>query len=83
MNLKQRKEWAKKLKPYWKNREMHYDIFRQAEFDLENKMKKELGENLEFIYGDMDFDCIGIGHSDFSKRKKFPLFQINDLECQK
>ena len=45
-------------------------------------MKKELGEELEFIYGDMDMGCIGIGHMNYNERKRFPLFQSEQLEAR-
>ena len=80
MKKAEKKKWAKKLRGYWALREMVYGKFCLEERKLEEAMKKDLGEDLEFFYGDMHEGCLGIGHSDFSKRKKFPLFQREDLE---
>lgn len=80
MNKREKKKWVEKLKGYWRLREMAYGKFSLREAELEEAMKKDLGEDLEFFYGDMHEGCLGIGHSDYSKRKKFPLFQRWDLE---
>ena len=73
----------KKLKPYWKARELFLDTFRHRERELEERMKKELGEKLEFFYGDMHEGCLGIGHTDWKRRKRgknyFPLIQEHDF----
>jgi len=84
MNKAEKKKWIRKLRPFWKNRKLHYSIFRQAEFALEKKMKKELGEDLEFFYGDMHEGCLGIGHTDYNRRNSkkkgyFPLFQNSEF----
>ncbi len=80
MTRKERKIWIKKLKPFWKKRSIMYDKFRKNEVALEDWMRKNIGEDLEFIYGDMDMGCIGIGHIDDGGRKGFPLFQQDELE---
>ena len=48
-------------------------------------MKEELGEELEFFY--VDGDCVGIGHTDWDRRKEgkkyFPLFHNEEIESGK
>jgi len=84
MTLKEKKEWAKKVKKYWRLREIAYGKFRLAEERLEKRMKKELGEELVFIYDEMSMGCVGVGHADYDRRKRnknyFPLLQQDDLE---
>lgn len=81
MKLKEKKEWIKKLKPFWEARKILHDEFRKKEMILEDKMKRELKEDLEFFYS--DGEAVGIGHIDFNRRKEgkdyFPLFQAEDL----
>lgn len=84
MTKAEKKKWAKKLKGYWALREMAYGKFRLREAELEEAMKKDLGENLEFFYGDMHEGCLGIGHSDWERREKgknyFPLIQRHEFD---
>ena len=81
MTLKNKKKWRKLLKPYWNSFKIINTEFHKNIHCLEDRMKKELGEDLEFFHSDDGF-C-GIGHSDYSRRKKgknyFPLFQAEDL----
>ncbi len=84
MTSKEKRKWAKKLTPYWKSWKQMHDEWRKNERILEGLMEKELGEKLEFIYGEMDMGCSGIGHSDYSRRNSkekgyFPLFQAESL----
>lgn len=83
MKNKTKLQWLKKLKPFWMVRDQAYNKFRKCEYELEKEMKKELGEDLEFFYGDMDMGCCGIGHSNYNKRKKFPLFHNEEIESGK
>ncbi|MFH0836701.1 MAG: hypothetical protein V1870_01085 [Candidatus Aenigmatarchaeota archaeon] len=77
MNSKEKKEWIKKLKPFWKRREkIASELFRK-EHAIQQEMCKKLGEDLEFFY--CDGECVGIGHTDFRKRNKFPLFNDSEL----
>jgi hypothetical protein len=82
---KEKRKWLKKLRPFLASREIHYGMFKQAEFDIEKKMRKELGEELEFFY--VDGECVGIGHCDWERRKKdknyFPLFHYEEIESGK
>ena len=84
MTNRQKLIWRKKLIKYWMLRDKAETKFRKYELELEKKMKEELGEELEFFYGDMHEGCFGIGHSDYNRRdsKKpnhFPLFTENFL----
>lgn len=79
MTLKDKRKWKRKLRKYWKLWLTMHDEWRKNEGQLEDMMKKETGKELEFIYGDMDMGCIGIGHIDDGGRKDFPLFQAGDL----
>jgi len=76
------KKWLKKLKPFLLTREKAYRKFSAKEYKIEQEMKKQLGENLEFFY--VDGECVGIGHSDWKRRKKgkkyFPLLQNDEIE---
>ena len=78
MNKSEKKIWVKKLKPHWEKYQDLKELFSQQRMILENCMKEKLGEDLEFFY--VDGECVGIGHTDLSKRKKFPLFQREELE---
>ena len=85
MTNKQKSIWRKKLIKYWMLRGEAETKFRKYELELEKKMKEELGEELEFFYGDMHEGCLGIGHSDYNRRdsKKpnhFPLFTYYDFQ---
>lgn len=81
MTLKEKKDWAKKLKPFWILRNIAYDKFRKREAEIEKVMSKLTKEELEFFYS--DGECVGIGHSDWERRKAgknyFPLFQAEEL----
>ncbi len=85
MTKAEKKAWIKTLKHYWKLREEMYSAFCKNERGIEDMMKKELGEELEFFYGDMHEGCLGIGHADLDRRSSkkrgyFPLFHYHDLE---
>ena len=83
MNKEEKKLWIKRLKPFWKLREKAYDKFRQREYEIEKAIKKATGEELEFFYGDMHEGCMGIGHTEYERRKKgvgyFPLLHDREL----
>jgi len=82
MTTKEKKKWMEKLKPYWASREVFYNTFKRKEREIEKRMKKDLGEDLEFFYTE-EGSCVGIGHADYNRRKKgknyFPLFQDIEL----
>ena len=81
-----KKKWLNKLRIYWQVRDAHYTEFRKQEWNIEKRMKKETGEELEFFYTD-EGSCVGIGHSDYNRRSSkkknyFPLFHDLDLMKQ-
>lgn len=82
MKLEERKNWTKKLHPFWVLRNLTYDKFRKREQEIEKVMKKMTGEDLEFFY--VEGECVGIGHKDWVRRKKgknyFPLIHDRELE---
>lgn len=78
-----KKEWIKKLRPYWKEyRKIESEFFKKVD-KLEERMRKELNnENLEFAYakfgGGIDL-YFGIG---FERIKKSKLSLIHDLDLE-
>ena len=70
----------KQLKPFWEKRDKLMTEFSKKEAELEAEMNKKvnLGIKLEFFYN--DGEAVGIGASDFSDRRKFPL--IHDLDLR-
>lgn len=81
---KKYKNLVKKLKPFWKEWEKAWGIFRDKEMEIEKRMSKEIGENLEFFYGD-EGGCAGIGHRNISRRNHnrkdyFPLISSEKME---
>ena len=77
MTKKDYKKWVKRLKKYWKMREIELTKFLTKERKIEKLMQKEIGEQLEFIYTD-EGTCSGIGHEDWGRRNHkrkdyFPL----------
>ena len=84
MTKSEKRRWVTKLKKYWNRRDVALSAFHKIEGFIESEMYKELGEKLEFFYGDMHEGCLGIGHTDYDRRdsKKrgyFPLFQEHEL----
>ena len=72
-------EIIKQLKPFWEKRDKLMAEFSKKEAELEAEMNKKvnLGKKLEFFY--IDGVAVGIGASNFSDRKKFPLIDVSEL----
>lgn len=74
----EKKQWIKKLSPYWKEylrvESEHYKKISK----LEKKMNDEVKpfKKLSFFY--VDGECVGIGAENYSDRENFPL--IHDSE---
>ncbi|MBI2671813.1 hypothetical protein HYX16_02670 [Candidatus Woesearchaeota archaeon] len=67
-----------KLKPFWDEYLKKERKFRKDISALEKKMTNELELNFYLEFFHVDNGCVGIGASNLSDRKKFPL--INDSE---
>ena len=85
MTKSEKRRWAIKLKKYWERRDKALSAFHKIEGFIESEMYRELGEKLEFFYGDMHEGCLGIGHIDYDRRNSkkkdyFPLFDGWDLK---
>ena len=68
------------LKPFWRKQNELWIKFDKEQERLQREMSKEinLGIDLEFFY--VDGQCVGIGASDFSERKNFPLIYDSILD---
>ena len=77
---RERREYIRKLKPYWTRRNQLCSEFSKKERELEEEMNGELKTpaGLEFIY--IDGNCVGIGAENYNDRKKFPLIHDSELE---
>jgi len=77
--LKNKEKIIERLKPFWKNYWDEEKKFMQKILKLEKEMNKKLtlGVELEFFYA--EGECVGIGASDYSDRKKFPLIQDSEF----
>jgi len=75
-----KKEWIKKLKPFWKEYRKLQAKHNKALIALEQKMKKAVGdEDIEFAY--VDGECFGIGFGVFNpKNTKIGVFHEGELE---
>lgn len=73
------KKITEKLKPYWREYWKIWDEFSKKSSKLEKRMNKELNLNpeLEFFY--VDGECVGIGASNYTDRKFFPLIDEREL----
>jgi len=83
MTKEEYNRWVQKLKKYWQMWGEEYEKFLMKERQIEELMRKEIGEELEFFY--IDGSVAGIGHSDWSRhspkhKKYFPLIHDCDLD---
>ena len=51
----------------------------QKEREIEKRMNKKSGLKIELEFFYVDGECVGIGASDFSERKKFRLIDSGEL----
>lgn len=80
INMKNKKNLIKKLKPFWKKHNKLDLDYHKKEEGLTKEMNKKLGlgVKLEFFYS-IDGECLGIGAAKHKNRKKFPLIYDSDL----
>jgi len=80
LDMMSKRDLVNELKPFWKKRRKLETKFREAELKIEEEMTKKLnvGIDLEFFF--CDEGCVGIGASDFSERKRFPLIHDSELD---
>ena len=71
--------WVKRLKPHWDEWCRYRSEFMKKEREIEEKMRKEFGLDLEFFY--VDGGCVGIGVP--SNPSSFPLIHDMDLDGTK
>jgi len=80
MNYKQKKEIITKLKPFWEKYRKVHSEFHKKMIKIEKEMNKKAKPKfkLEFFYCDGEY--VGIGASDYARRKNFPLIHDTELE---
>ena len=77
LNAKERDEYIKKLRPFWKKRQELVSKFSKEQRKLEKEMNKNFKVDLEFFY--TDGECCGIGAEHFDDRKWFPLIMDSEF----
>lgn len=79
LNKKEIQQITEKLKPFWKEYWRIYSKYACGINKLQKKMnqKLKLPIELEFFY--VDGECVGIGATEFSDRKVFPLIDSREL----
>jgi len=77
--LSGKKDFIKKLKPFWKEWQKARREFLDKQMQIEKEMNKKLGLGIELEFFYCDGECCGIGAADYSEREKFPLIHDSEL----
>lgn len=77
--LKDKEKIVEKLRPFWKKYWEKKGVFDKEISELEKEMTEKLGLGIELEFFHVDNECVGIGTSNNSDRKKFPLIQDSEL----
>ena len=77
--LENRREIIEKLGPFWKRYWEKEERFRNDVAEIEKQMTEKLGLGIELEFFLVENECVGIGTSDISDRKKFPLIHDSEL----
>ncbi len=76
----EKKEWIKKLQPYWNKLLKVQTEFSEKIFAIEKRMNNELNPIKELSFFYVDGECVGIGAESYSERDEFPLIHDSDFD---
>jgi len=77
--LKDKEKVIERLGPFWKKYLEKERKFRKEIAELEKEMTEKLGLGIELEFFHVDNECVGIGASNITDRKKFPLIYDSEF----